>query len=224
MNAHLTPSYALTMGSERWTTQVLRVEVALQVAPGINVLRADLSPAASFSAAAGNPAALTLNDGQGETQVFSGSIDSIRQSDTGVHVTALDAGGVLARVRPSATYEHVTPGRVIRALAADAGVQTGRLEDGSELSSYVAHPGLTAWDHIHRVSAWLGAVVSVSASNQVQSVVVPLSGRSTWRFDTAAKSSSWTGWRLCSANPVLRRGRSSWRRFRVGARCAPAAD
>ena len=172
MNGFFAPSCVLTMGSQQWTTQVLRVEVALQAAPGINVLRADLPSAAPFSAVAGDPAALTLNDGQSGSQVFSGSIDSVRRSDTEIHVTALDAGGVLSRVRPSAKYEHVTPGTVIRALAADAGVQAGRLENGSELSFYVAHPGLTAWDHIHRVSAWLGALVSVSASNQVESVLV----------------------------------------------------
>jgi hypothetical protein len=172
MNGFFAPSCALTMGSRQLTTEVLRVEVALQAAPGINVLRAHLPSAARFSAAPGDPAALTLNDGQSETPVFSGSIDSVRHSDTGIHVTALDAGGVLSRVRPSAKYERVTSGTVIRALAAGAGVQVGRLENGSELSFYVAHPGLTAWDHIHRVSAWLGALVSVSASNQVESVLV----------------------------------------------------
>ena len=172
MNGLFSPSCALTTGSQQWTTQVLRVDLALDAAPGINVLRAGLPSAAPFSAAAGDPATLTLNDGQSDTQVFSGVIDSIRHTDTEILVTAIDAGGVLARVRPASTHEHVTPGTLIRALAADAGVQTGRLENGSELSFYVAHPGLTAWDHIHRLSAWLGALVTVSASNQVESSVV----------------------------------------------------
>ncbi len=172
MNTYSVSRCSLTMGSQQWTTEVLRVEVALQAAPGINVLRADLPPDAACPVAAGDPAALALGDGQSETHVFSGAIDSIRQSDSGIRVTALDAGGVLARVRRSATYEHVTPGTLIRALAADAGVQIGRLENGSELTFYAAHRGLTTWDHIHRVSAWLGALVSVSASNLVESVVV----------------------------------------------------
>jgi hypothetical protein len=172
MNGLFTPSCALTLGSQRWTTQALRVELALEAAPGINVLRAVLPSAAPFSASAGDPAELTLNDGQNDTRSFSGSIDSIRHTDTEISITALDAGGALARVRPAATYEHVTPGTLIRTLASDAGVQTGALENGSELSFYVAHPGLTAWDHIHRVSAWLGALVIVSASNKVESAVV----------------------------------------------------
>jgi hypothetical protein len=160
------------MGSQQWTTQALRIDLALEAAPGINVLRAELPSASPFSAAAGDPAELTLNDGQGDTKVFTGSIDAIRHTDTVIQVTALDAGGLLARVRPAATYEHVTAGTLIKALAADAGVQTGRLENGSELSFYVAHPGLTAWDHIGRVSGWLGALVTVSASNEVESAVV----------------------------------------------------
>lgn len=172
MNGLFVPSCALTMGSQQWTTQALRIDLALEAAPGINVLRAELPSAAPFSAAAGDPAELKLNDGQHETLVFSGSIDAIRHSDTVIQVTALDAGGLLARLRPAATYEHVTAGTLIKGLAADAGVQTGRLENGSELSFYVAHPGLTAWDHIERVSAWLGALVTVSASNEVESAVV----------------------------------------------------
>jgi hypothetical protein len=172
MNGLFSPSCSLTLGSQQWTTQMLRVEVALDAAPGIDVLRAALPAAAPFSAAAGDPVALRLSDGQADTAVFSGTIDMVRRTDTEIEVTALDAGGVLARVRPSATYEHVTAGTLIRSLAADAGVQTGRIESGSELSFYVAHPALTAWDHVYRVSSWLGALVSVSAANEVESAVV----------------------------------------------------
>jgi hypothetical protein len=172
VNGLFAPSCAVTMGSQQWTTQALRIDLALEAAPGINVLRVVLPSAAPFSAAAGDAAELTLNDGQNETAVFSGAIDAIHHSETVIQVTSLDAGGLLARFRPAATYEHVTAGTLIKGLAADAGVQTGRLENGSELSFYVAHPGLTAWDHIGRVSAWLGALVTVSATNQVESAVV----------------------------------------------------
>jgi hypothetical protein len=166
------PTCSLTTGGQQWTTQALRIDVALESAPGVNVLRAVLPAAAPFDAAAGDPAELSLNDGQADTPVFSGTIDAISHSDLEIRITALDAGGALARMRPATTYEHVTPGTLIKSLAADAGVDVGRLENGSELSFYVAHPGLTAWDHIHRVSAWLGALVTVSAANEVESAVV----------------------------------------------------
>src|SRR5437867_1080079 len=176
---HRRPSRRRSAGSETWMSAALAISDSIPVRSAMcsptfrtRPVRSWLPSAAPFSAAAGDPATLTLNDGQSDTQVFSGVIDSIRHTDTEILVTAIDAGGVLARVRPASTHEHVTPGTLIRALAADAGVQTGRLENGSELSFYVAHPGLTAWDHIHRLSAWLGALVTVSASNQVESSVV----------------------------------------------------
>jgi hypothetical protein len=160
------------MGSQRWTNQLLRLEVELCGAPGIDRMRVTLPAAAPFSAEEGDPVELTLNSGEIEKAVFSGVIDSIRKWETGIEVTALDASGILARYRPSITYENVTPGSLIRALAADAGVRTGSIENGSELVCYVADPARTAWEHVARVSAWIGALVTVSEQNQVESKVV----------------------------------------------------
>ena len=172
MNGTFAPSCSLTMGSQKWTNQVLRIDLSQAAAPGINVMRALLPASASFSANAGDKVDLTLNSGENEERVFSGEIDSIRHRARGIEITALDAGGVLARFRPAVTYENATAGTVIRQLAADAGVQTGQLENGNELSFYVADPSRTAWDHIARVCGWIGALATVSPSNEVESQVV----------------------------------------------------
>jgi hypothetical protein len=172
MNGLFTPSCQLTLGSQQWTNQLLQIELSLYAAPGIDVLRAKLPAAAPFSAALDDAVELTLNSGEHEEKVFTGQVDSIRHVADGVHVTAIDAGGVLARLRPAVTYENATASTLIKNFAADAGVQTGQLESGDELSFYVADPNRTAWEHVGRICRWIGALASVSAANEVQSKVV----------------------------------------------------
>ena len=39
MNGYLAPSCTVTLGTQQWTTQMLRIEAALEAAPGIDVVR-----------------------------------------------------------------------------------------------------------------------------------------------------------------------------------------
>lgn len=172
MNALLAPSCELTLGSQRWTTQLLELDVDLHAAPGVNVLRAVFPAAAPMEASAGDPVELKLNNGETEARILKGVIDGVRHWETGIAVTAIDGSGLLARYRPATTYEHATAGSVIRALASDVGAETGTLETGDELSFYVADPGRTAWEHAARVAGWLGALVTVSGENRIESKVV----------------------------------------------------
>jgi hypothetical protein len=172
MNALLTPSCELTLGGQRWSTQLLELDVHLHAAPGVNVMRAVFPASAPVQSAAGDPVELKLNNGETEARILKGTIDGVRRWQTGIEVTAIDAGGLLARYRPATTYEQVTAGSLIRALASDVGAGTGTLESGDELSFYVADPSRTAWEHAARVAGWLGALVTVSDSNKIESKVV----------------------------------------------------
>jgi hypothetical protein len=75
----------------------------------------------------------------------------------------------MARVRPAVTYEQITAGKVIRNLAGEAGVSIGSVEDGSDLTFYVADPSRTAWEHVARLSAWGGALARISRDNRIES-------------------------------------------------------
>jgi hypothetical protein len=172
MNALLTPSCELTLGGQRWTTQLLELDVHLHAAPGLNVLRAIFPAAAPVQAGPGDPAEIKLNNGETEARILKGAVDGVRRWETGIEVTVMDAGGQMARYRPATTYEQVTAGSVIRSLASDAGAGTGTLESGDELSFYVADPSRTAWEHAARVAGWLGALVTVNDSNRIESRVV----------------------------------------------------
>ncbi|HEX9821337.1 MAG TPA: hypothetical protein VGD07_17180 [Methylomirabilota bacterium] len=172
MTSLLSPGYELTLGSQLWKEQALEIRVALAAAPLVDVLTVRLPAAAPLAAAPGDPVSLTLDSGEQKETVFTGTVESIRRGFQEIRVTALDAGGVLARYRPSVTYEHVTAGTVLRTLAGDAGVSTADVDDGVEVPFYVADPSRTAWEHVARVAAWGGAMVSVSSDNEVRSAVI----------------------------------------------------
>src|ERR1051326_2693422 len=105
MTSLLQPGYTLTLGSQRWTTQLIALELTLAAAPLLNGLTVTLPAQAPLKSAPGDPADLTLASGEKEQAVFSGTIDSIRHSPDAIRVRALDAAGVLAQVRPAITWE-----------------------------------------------------------------------------------------------------------------------
>ena len=172
MTSLLAPSYALLVGSQRWTEQAVRLELQLEAAPLLNALTAVLPASAPFDAAPGDPVQLTLNNGEREADVFTGEVETVRRSYGEIRVTALDGGSKLARYRPAATYEQVTCATIVRNLCGDVGVDVGDLEDGSTLAFYSADPGRTALDHVVRVSAWGGAVARVTASGALETLIV----------------------------------------------------
>ena len=114
----LQPSYELILGSQQWTKQVLAIELRLHAAPLLDVLEARLPARAALSAVVGDDVKLTLG-GETSAAVFTGRIASIRRFFSDIVVTALDAGGELARYRPAVTYEQATAATVVRNLCGD---------------------------------------------------------------------------------------------------------
>jgi len=168
----LIPSYSVQIGSQLWKEQALQVQLTLAAAPLIDVMTVRFPAAAPLDADIGDDVQLTLNSGETEEKVFTGVVQAIRRGFSSIDVKAINAGGLLSQYCPAVTYENVTTATVVRNLCSDADMSTGSLETGSELPFYVADPARTAWQHIHRICAWSGALVSVSAENEVQSAVV----------------------------------------------------
>jgi hypothetical protein len=168
----LAPSYALTIGSNAYAEQALRIDVQLLAAPLLDHVSAQLPAALPVDAAPGDAVALSLDGGEGASDVFTGVVSSIRRDGRTTTVTAVDAGGALAALRPAATFEQATIGTVIGELCSDAGVATGDVEDGQTLAFYVADPGRTALEHVARLAAWAGALAAVNAAGALDATVV----------------------------------------------------
>ncbi|HEY3699173.1 MAG TPA: hypothetical protein VGK97_07560 [Spongiibacteraceae bacterium] len=172
MTSQLLPSYSLTLGSQQWTEQVLRMSATFELAPRIDMLQVWLPIAAPMKAAQGDSVELKLNSGEKEEIVFTGEIDMIRRDFEMLRVSCVDAGGVLSRYRPAETYENISAATVIKNLIDTMGIDAGDLEDGPDLAFYVADPTRTAWEHIARVAAWGCAVARVSGENKVIASVI----------------------------------------------------
>lgn len=172
MTSLLTPAYTVRTGSQEWTKQVLYVRVSLEAGPRIDTVSIIFPAFAPLDAAPGDDVVLSLDSGQQDDTVFTGIVDRIRRTPSVTIVNAINAGGVLARTRPSVTFEHITGGGVVRQLCSEAAVDPGDIDAGVSLPYYVADPDRTAWQHITRLAAWGGAIVTVSSDNAVNAVVV----------------------------------------------------
>jgi hypothetical protein len=168
----LAPAYALNVGSQGFTKQLLAVDLELLAAPLLDHLVVRLPAAAPLDAAVGDPVTLSLDGGEGAHAVFTGVVSCIRRDASTTTVAALDAGGALAALRPATTYEQASAGTVIAALCADAGVETGSIEDGPALTFYVADPGRSALEHVARLAGWAGALAAVNGEGALDVKVV----------------------------------------------------
>jgi hypothetical protein len=178
MTSLILPAYSLDLGSQRFTEQAIEISVTLALAPLVDCLTVTFPAAVSLSAAPGDPAVLTLANGENDGPVFAGTIEAIRRSFDLTRVRALNSGGVLARVRPAVTYEKVTAGDVVKGLCDEAGVTAGDVENGVDLAYYAADPGRSAFEHIARVCDWSGAIARVNTDDELETLVLDASSAS----------------------------------------------
>jgi prophage tail gpP-like protein len=172
MTSLLAPTYALTIGNQRWTQQVLAIDVRLAAAPGVDQLTARLPAAAPLSADPGDPLTLTLDGGEGGKTVFTGVVQAIHRGLRAIEVTAHDALGRLARYRPATTFAQASAGTIIKALASDAGADLGNITDGVMLAFYAADPSRNAAEHAARLAGWSGALLTVDGDGGLTATVL----------------------------------------------------
>ncbi len=109
-----------------------------------------------LAVAEGDAATVKLGwDGE-ETLVFTGTVDAVRRRLDGLEVICVGSPALLARTRADTTYVRQTAGQVVTALAGDAGVDTGTVQDGVKLPVYVADSGRSHHAHCLRLARWCG--------------------------------------------------------------------
>lgn len=199
------PTYALTLGNALWDRQVLALDLTQTLAPGIDRLEATLPPEAVLEAAPGEPCRLTLGNGERDEDVFTGVIRTMEPSLHGWRVVAVNAGGQMAALRPATTFEAVSAGQVIRDLAGEAGVETGRVTDGAALAFYVADPARTAWEHVARLASMSAAFARIDAGGALEVFEIGTGtadhalahGRDLLRLDHRERDDADTAFRVC---------------------------
>jgi hypothetical protein len=161
-------------GNKRYASHVGALSVDLGLLPGVNHLRARLPRAVPVEAAPGDPADLTLDNGEEEALVLTGQTWAVARGLAQTEVTAVDAGAALAASRPATSYSALSAGDIIRAIAADVKARVGRDTLGAErLESYVAGQGRTGAEHVAMLAAYGGGIAFVHADGNVVALTRP---------------------------------------------------
>ncbi len=159
---------ALTLGNLLYDSQVVRLRLRRGLLPIVDRLQVDLPAGVKLEAAPGDPASLTLDGGEGEELVFTGTVGALGQDFSGVHVTCVGGAALLARYRPALALEQVTVGDVVSRLCDQAGISVGAVEAGPTLGLYAACGQSTALDEIPRLARHLGAEVAFDGDGKLQ--------------------------------------------------------
>jgi hypothetical protein len=169
----LAPAVSATFGSLRYDSHVGELVAELGVLPAVNTVDCVLPAAVPVDAAVGVPADVTLDGGDGAATILTGQVAAIRRTVDATVVSAVDAGGLLARLRPSATYEAQSVTDIARSLAGDAGASSGRLDPGTRLAFYAAHQGMSAAEHVARLASIGGLLATVNADGELDMIIRP---------------------------------------------------
>ncbi len=169
----LRPSATLTLGNLRYDSHVVRFEICLGLLPRGGSVEVRLPASARFEASAGDDAQVDVDGGEGSERVLTGKVREVVRTPYVTIARLHDAGGILAEYRPSVTFEHQSAADVVRGLASDAGVSVGRLDLDLDLVAYVAHPRMTAAEHVAHLCRLGGSIPRTTADGELEIVKRP---------------------------------------------------
>ena len=158
--AVLRPTYALTIGSLGSITGdpvagPKRFVVDRDMDLPADALRLELQDRAGV--VVGDEVTLALGyDGEGEETVFTGTVEAVQPTISGVAVRALGAANALLNLRTSSTYTNQSAGGIAGDLIDQAGLSAGTVDDGPVLPRYVVDRALSGYWHLKDLADRLG--------------------------------------------------------------------
>jgi phage protein D len=156
----LRPTYEISLGSVTLSSEQLEPLASLVVERAQNA-GADsallmLGERPDLAVQAGDAASVKLGWDGDSTLVFSGTVEAVDRGLHGIEVACAGSPALLARARADTTYVGQTAGQVVTALAGDAGVDVGSVQDGVQLPVYVADSARSHHAHCLRLARWCG--------------------------------------------------------------------
>ncbi len=171
----LKPAASFILGNYKYDSHAGAIHATLGLLPAVNRFRVALPASAKLEAAPGDAASLDLDGGEGSETVLTGKVVWLRRGVLQTEVVAADGGHALAGLRPAATYLQQSGKDVIRALASDAGADTGSLDLDLPLAAYVTSQSRTAAEHIARLAELGGASACFDSGGKLD-VTAPSQG------------------------------------------------
>lgn len=170
----LTVAINARFGNKRYQSHVSALSVDLGLLPGVNGMSACLPRAVAVDAQPGDPADLSLDNGEGEALIMTGFTRAVSRGLAQTQVAAVDAGAALAAIRPAASYSAMSASDIINGIAGEAGADFGRNTLGTQrLESYVTTQGRTGAEHVARLALFGGGISMVDADGSLAAVSYP---------------------------------------------------
>lgn len=169
----LMPSLSLILGSHQYDSHVINASVSLAMLPHVNHVEVMLPANVEMSASVGDEASIEmLSDGE-MTLVLTGKVAAIQHRLHNICVHLVDSGHELAQTRIVATYTQQDTGKIIRNLAADAGISSSTIDASLPLASYVVDQNTTTAEHISRLTALSGCNAIISPDGKLSVITRP---------------------------------------------------
>jgi len=156
----LAPRVQLQLGDLLYDSHAVSLRLRRGLAPIVDRLEVTLPRDVRFEASGGDDVVLELDGGEGQEKVFTGRVSAISKGLKGIRVTAHNGALELGRFRPTVSIESSSVGDIVRALASEAGVELGSVEDGPKIALYVADGRASAFEEIARLAAFVDAIAS----------------------------------------------------------------
>lgn len=153
-----------------WKRSVARIVVEMGLAPEVDsahIVLAEDAQAPPTAIADEGTIALGYEDDAAAT-VFTGRIDAIRKGIRGSRRIAISNGAsALAAFRIRQSYENQSAGDIVEELAGGAGIDTGDVAAGPDLSFLVLDAERSAWEHIARLARVSGHFAHISPEGRL---------------------------------------------------------
>jgi hypothetical protein len=169
----LKPSASITLGNLQYDSHAFALEISLALLPRGGSVEMRLPASARFEAAPGDDAHVEVDGGEGAERVLTGKVREIVRTPFVTVARLHDAGGMLAEVRPAATYERQSASDIVRALASAASVSVRRMDLDVDLPAYVAHAGRSAAEHVSDLCRVGGAIARVTSGGELEVITRP---------------------------------------------------
>lgn len=160
----LHPAYKLTIGEkivdttdEPQASTLVSLSVALDMDIPADSFTLVLGQVGGFKPQRGDDARIELGFRDDSlTQVMAGQVYSAEDGLTRRRITGHSAFQALLDATSAKTYESMTAGEIVQALAGDNGVPVARVEDGIRFPAYVIDPHTTAYYHMLELAGLCG--------------------------------------------------------------------
>jgi hypothetical protein len=153
-----------------WKRSIARIVIDMGLAPEVDaahIVLSDDAQAPPTGIADEGTIALGYEDA-GSTTVFTGRIDAITKAVRGDRRIAISNGAsALAALRVRQSYENQSAGDLVEDLAKRAGIDTGDVAAGPDLSFIVLDAERSAWEHIARLARISGHFAHISPEGKL---------------------------------------------------------